>query len=579
MSESRVDAAIAEYLQAAEAGTPVEGEAWLARYPDLRQQLEEFLRDRSAFQHAAEPIDHDKTMAPREEDIATDPRTVRYFGDYELQHEIARGGMGVVWKARQVSLNRPVALKMILAGQLASAADVQRFRTEAEAAANLDHPNILPIYEVGEHEGQQYFSMKLIDGGSLADAIKAKALSEKQGVELLAKVARAVHFAHQRGILHRDLKPANILLDHAGTPYVTDFGLAKKVEGDSALTQTGAIVGTPSYMAPEQARAEKSLSTAVDVYAIGAILYELLTGRPPFQAPTTLDTIMQVLEQEPKAPRTLNPKIGRDLETICLKCLEKEPNKRYASAQALAEDLERFLEGDAVKARPLGERESAVRWAKKHPITAALTILFTVVALLVQIFYTAGSFGVPFGGATGPGPFIILGFAAWLAGFLSTMAILVHPRRWVVVGVVVFLLVTLGLPCVVQEYLNARPFKDDFPGVPGSLLVAPGLAVGVVFAGVYGGMSRWISRRREIDMLTIFFGGVLGAICAWFFIGCLVGFPVMYFLDRRGVDERGSALFLTIGAMYLFMFIFSVVGFWLGATFTARFIQRRLRPK
>jgi hypothetical protein len=578
MPESRVDAAIAEFLQAAEAGAPMEREAWLARYPDLRPQLEEFLKDRSAFKRAAEPIDHDKTMAPREEDSVADLLTVRYFGDYELQQEIARGGMGVVWKARQVSLNRPVALKMILAGQLASPADVQRFRTEAEAAANLDHPNILPIYEVGEHEGQQYFSMKLIDGGSLADAIKAKSLSERQGVELLAKVCRAVQFAHQRGILHRDLKPANILLEQAGTPYVTDFGLAKKVEGDSALTQTGAIVGTPSYMAPEQARAEKSLSTAVDVYAIGAILYEFLTGRPPFQAPTTLDTIMQVLEQEPKPPHTLNPKIGRDLETICLKCLEKEPGRRYASAAELAQDLDRFLEGDAVKARPLGERESAVRWAKKHPITAALTILFTMVALFVQIFYTAASFGVPFGGAKGEGPFIILAFAAWLAGFLSAMAILVHPRRWVILGAVSFLLIALGLPCVAQEYLNARPFKDNLSGVPGSLLVALGLVVGVFLAGVYGGMSRWISRRREIDMLSVFFGGVLGAICAWFFTGCLVAFPVMYVLDRRGVDERGAGLFLAIGAMYLCMFICSVVGFWLGGTFTARFIQRRLRP-
>jgi predicted Ser/Thr protein kinase len=292
---------------------------------------------------------------------------VRYFGDYELLEEIARGGMGVVFKARQLSLSRLVALKMILTGQLADASDVQRFHAEAEAAANLDHPNIVPIYEVGVHEGQHYFSMKLIEGSNLSQAKNIRPKSEtpperqRWAASLVAKVANAVHHAHQRGILHRDLKPGNILLDASGEPYVTDFGLAKKVAG-SDLTKTGAIVGTPSYMAPEQARSEKLPTTSIDVYSLGAVLYELLTDRPPFRAATVLDTALLVLEQEPEPPRKLNSAIDRDIEAICLKCLEKSPPKRYSDALALADDLQRFLHGEPVRARRHTIGSRVVRW-------------------------------------------------------------------------------------------------------------------------------------------------------------------------------------------------------------------------
>jgi tRNA A-37 threonylcarbamoyl transferase component Bud32 len=299
---------------------------------------------------------------------------IRTFGDYELLAEISRGGMGVVYKARQVGLNRLVALKMILTGQLASAADVQRFRTEAEAAANLDHANILPVYEVGEQDGQHYFSMKVVDGGNLAEKIPALVKDARASAGLLAKVARAVHFAHQRGILHRDLKPANILLDKDGTPYVADFGLAKRTEGDSGMTQSGAIVGTPSYMAPEQARAEKQLTTSADVYALGAILYELLTGRPPFRAATTLDTVMQVIEREPERPRTVNPKADRDLAAITLKCLAKDPAARYASAAALADDLDRWLAGEPTVAKPPSLAGLAGRWLRRNAVAAIGTV-------------------------------------------------------------------------------------------------------------------------------------------------------------------------------------------------------------
>lgn len=311
---------------------------------------------------------------------------VRYFGDYELLEEIARGGMGVVYKARQVSLNRPVALKMILAGQLATEPEIRRFRTEAEAAANLQHPNIVAIHEVGEHEGRQYFSMDLVEGSALSDLGRDRSISPRRAAGYVKTVAAAVHFAHQRGTLHRDLKPANILIDESDQPRITDFGLAKQLGRDHNLTEEGTIMGSPSYMAPEQAAGRLAdVGPVSDVYALGAVLYELLTGQPPFLAPTPLATLRKVLEDAPVAPRVLNPDVPVDLETICLKCLEKRPVDRYGSAQAVVDDLGRFLDQEPIHARPATRLRKAESWVRRHPwlITgAAVTLVLGLLALV-----------------------------------------------------------------------------------------------------------------------------------------------------------------------------------------------------
>jgi serine/threonine protein kinase/WD40 repeat protein len=320
--------------------------------------------------------------------------TVRYFGDYELLEEIARGGMGTVFKARQVSLNRLVALKLISAGTLATEDLVKRFKAEAEAAASLAHPNIVPIFEIGEHEGQHYFSMGLIEGPTLREALSGRRAGSDQlsvvsdqsqllntdhwslttSAKLLATVARAVHYAHQRGVLHRDLKPSNVLLDAKGEPHLTDFGLAKLIAKESTLTHTNAVMGTPAYMSPEQARGEtKDVTTAADVYGLGAVLYETLTGSPPFGGGTSMETIRQVLEKEPRPPSQWNPAVDRDLETICLKCLEKDPSRRYASAEAMAEDLDRWLRQEPIAARPNTPIERIQKWVRRRPAIAALS--------------------------------------------------------------------------------------------------------------------------------------------------------------------------------------------------------------
>src|SRR5437867_3661755 len=313
---------------------------------------------------------------PQSKKAARVARMLGELGDYELLEEIGRGGQGVVFRARQKSLHRIVALKVIGLGQWATRAHLKRFRLEAEAAASLDHPCIVPIYEVGERDGQCYFSMKLVEGGQLDEVVKDTPLSIPQAVEVIAKVARTVHYAHEHGILHRDIKPGNILLDAKGEPHLTDFGLARLVESESTVTRTLEVLGTPSYMAPEQAAgnnpATAGLTSATDVYGLGAVLYQLLTGHPPFAGGTTYETIKLLLETEPRPLRLWNPKVDRDLSTICLKCLEKDPQRRYSSAVALAEDLERWLKHEPIRARPIGIFTRGSKWVQRNPTTALL---------------------------------------------------------------------------------------------------------------------------------------------------------------------------------------------------------------
>jgi tRNA A-37 threonylcarbamoyl transferase component Bud32/outer membrane protein assembly factor BamB len=401
---------IAAYLRAVQAGQSPDRQELLAQHPAMAPELAAFFADLDQLHHLAAPLRamipaepepnvpdapgpaaEAATMPPGEGALASPGIKVRYFGDYELLEEVARGGMGVVYRVRQTKLKRIVALKMILSGHLATEQDVKRFYAEAQTAAGLQHPNIVAIHEVGQHDGQHYFSMDFVEGSNLAAMVLHQPLDPRQAARYTRTIAEAIHFAHEHGTLHRDLKPSNILIDQLDQPRVTDFGLARRLEAESGLTATGAIVGTPSYMPPEQASGSREqLTRASDVYSLGAVLYELVTGRPPFRAATPFDTLRQVLESEPAAPRLLNPSVARDLETIILKCLAKEPARRYATAHELADDLGAFLEGRPVQARRPGLAEVAVRWARKQRRSAILTGAAAAVSVLLMV---AGIFG------------------------------------------------------------------------------------------------------------------------------------------------------------------------------------------
>jgi serine/threonine-protein kinase len=357
--DQRLAQLLAELSEQRRVGQAPDVNAVASQHPELADELrelwgavlvvEEFVTSPQQGRKAPEPTIQGIAPPAQNAEVSL---PLQAFGNYELLKEIGRGGMGVVYLARHRGLETVVALKMILRGELATAEDRTRFRTEARAAAALAHPNIVPVYDAGEHEGQAYFSMRFVEGQTLAALLARGPLRPHDAARYLAAISRAVQYAHEHGILHRDLKPSNILIDQNDEPHITDFGLAKRVSGEAAAsgrTATGAIIGTPAYMAPEQVSNRRGTPSPVsDVYSLGIILYEMLTGRPPFQAPTPVDTLLLVLDQDPVRPRLLNPGVDSDLEMICLKCIQKEPELRYASAGALAADMEAYLHGEAL---------------------------------------------------------------------------------------------------------------------------------------------------------------------------------------------------------------------------------------
>ena len=374
-------------LRGANGESPLLSE-YLERFPDY----ESIVRTSFANSSTVAPVEQGEETQVSDKPLGEQRQTdsAGQFGDYEIRAEIARGGMGVVYRALQKKANRVVALKMMLSGSLAGEMERQRFTVEVEAAAALDHPYIVPIYDVGEYQGQPYFTMGFVDGQSLSELLSEGPMSGREAAALMRPICDAIAYAHGRGIVHRDLKPSNILIDGQGRPKVTDFGLAKNVEADQELTATGQVMGTPNYMPPEQARgAHELVGERSDVYALGAVFYCVITGRPPFQGASPIETLRMVLEQEPVAPRELNPAIDADLETIALKCLEKEPARRYESAAAVREEIACYLDGRAISARPISRWEKLWRWSRRHPSESLLgagLIASLVIGISVSLY-------------------------------------------------------------------------------------------------------------------------------------------------------------------------------------------------
>ncbi len=383
-----------EFRRAAgESPTPDE---YLSIWPGDEAVVREVFALAETVAPAVDPDAETKTQSGRQRSRESAP--AKRLGDYEILERIGRGGMGVVYRARQISLGREVALKTIRAAEVAdSDEEVTRFRAEAEAAAMLKHPGIVPVYQFGQESGQWFLSMELVEGGTLADLLRVGPVEPRRAAELMQHVADAVAAAHAQGVVHRDLKPGNVLIDKTGQPRVADFGLAKRTTADSGLTATGQVLGTPSYMPPEQARGDlPAVGPLADVYSLGAMLYCLVTGRPPFQAASVMGTLDQVLNEEPVLPRQLNPAVPQDLQTIAMRCLAKDRQRRYGSASMFAEELGRYLRGEPILARPIGRPARAWRWCRRNPVLAGLTIATVLLLVTVAATATAGYVQVQF---------------------------------------------------------------------------------------------------------------------------------------------------------------------------------------
>jgi serine/threonine-protein kinase len=533
--DERLARLLAEYTDRQRQGQPLDLSDVARQHPDLVDELRQLLTVGQIAEEFGKSAGHEQPTEPQAPP-APPANLPRRFGDYELLEEVGRGGMGVVYKAWEPSLRRFVALKMIRGGDLASELDLSRFRAEAQSAAGISHNHIVPVYEVGHCDGQAYFTMKYVDGPTLAGLVANGPLPQREAARILRDVSRAVHAAHQNGILHRDLKPSNVLLDRDGQPLVADFGLAKRVSGGTSLTGTGHIVGTPSYMAPEQAGGGRGApGPAADVYSLGAIFYELLTGRPPFQAASAVDTILLAQSEEAVRPRLLNPNIDPDLEMICLKCLEKRPDHRYASAGALADDLDAFLKGEPVSARSsnLGYFVSRLLRDTHHAAVLENWGLLWMWHSLMLLLLCLVTNLMLWGGVTSPWPYLAL----WSIGLVTWGAIFWGLRRRG--GPVTFVErqiahawaagVAATIAAFWVELLLGRPVLE----------LSPMLAViaGMVFLFKAGTLSGWFYLAAAASFLTALpmllfprYGpllfGVTSAAC-FFFPG------LKYYLRRR----------------------------------------------
>jgi tRNA A-37 threonylcarbamoyl transferase component Bud32 len=493
------------HLKAGEECSPSD---YLQRFGDFQAEIERAFGgkqqgadDRTLAPHAAaSALAENATLAPPQGMTLSENQTadqLECFGDYQIIKEIARGGMGVVYKARQVNLNRVVALKMILAGRFAGTEEIQRFRAEAEAVAGLDHPHVVPVYEVGEQQGHHYFSMKFIEGGNLSSQVDELRADPRRAMRLMSKVVSAINHAHQRGILHRDLKPANILVDNEGEPHVTDFGLARRAGADSDLTNTGAILGTPRYMPPEQAAGKKDLTTAADIYSLGAILYELLTGRPPFSAETALDTILLVIDGELVAPSKINRQVDRELELIALKCLEKSPESRYGSTDALLSDLNAWLAGEPISLRPPGITTYLSLWlAQNVRIVAWTAVIGGLSGLITGLLWWLGSLQTGIGEQAIVYQYLKSARQPWLA-------IDWRPPVWLA-GLAIPLTI---VPMIVAPFLSVvvtRPKTRTADIATGAILA---LMFAIAFYSISGGWGPVISsiygsEQNDINLLA-----------------------------------------------------------------------------
>jgi hypothetical protein len=574
--EDRVNAILAAYLDAVAAGQTPDRAELLARHPDLAAELTAFFAQDDQVRQLAEPRltvapgpgSEPPALPPGPSPVSPPLGRVRYFGDYELLEEMARGGMGVVYRARQVTLDRVVAVKTILAGQLAGPDDVRRFHQEARLAASLQHPGIVALHEVGEHEGQHYFSMDFIEGTSLAALVRDRAPAPRQAARYVEVVARAVHYAHQRGVLHRDLKPANVLIDRLDQPHVTDFGLARPVNQEARLTATGAVLGTPGYLAPEQVDGRSGPGVAADVYALGAVLYELLTGRPPFRGATVFDTLQQTLHTDPVPPCRLAPKVPRDLETVCLKCLEKDPNRRYASAADLADDLARFLASEPIQGRPQAAGRRAAKWLRRHPLAALLVAGVALQPLVVWL-----SLAIPPEPAERLSwgmPMHFTAFLVWV-GTMSLVAWWVYfpppgAVRWkralTLLGLLVlYSFANRALLSLLGATSRFALENETLFGVVRGLCT--GVELGMLLGLICGGVGMLARRLTAGSPRATVVGACLGTVLS------LIGGGVILFDQENKLDEETFEVLIM--AMYLPWALCTLVGALLGGWVSRRY--------